>query len=182
MNLEQLVEEVKKSTVISPKMHNAAISLLKEPKETYTLEEYATLMYVIGGYEEVKGLSAYTGVRIQDAMTNKIYRVEVTDAELDSKIIDFKDTIMQRVDAMNKTISKRFLNLNLIIIFIFFLIVIYLFKVNVVVALLIAAFSFVINYFLSLPKIKRNVLKNQMLALRNELEIQELKDFEEQLY
>lgn len=183
MNLEKLIEVVKTTPKITKEMYRSAVELLKEQKEEYTLEEYATLLYVIGGYEEVQGLSVYTGVRINDAMQNKLYCVAVeNDKVLDNKIIAFKDKMMQRVAVLNKAIEKRFLVLNIGMSFVLFLILVYLVKVNPLVAIIPTLVPFVINYFFTLPKMKRNVLKNQMLQLRDELKVEELKVFEDKIY
>lgn len=183
MNLQQLCEAVKNES-ISYEMYDSAIQLLANPKneeEQYTLEEYTTLLYILGAYKEVKGQSVYCGVRIDEVCNKNFYRISKENTVLSEKVEEFRHDTMKRVNQTLKLIDRRFININLIMTFVLYLVLMLFLRLNPILMLFVATISFLLNYFLVLPKTRKKYVANQMELMREDL-FEEFRTFESNIY
>ncbi len=183
MNLQELCEAVK-TQEINYEMYDSALQALsnsKSEEEQYTLEEYTSILYVLGAYKEVKGQSVYCGLRINEVMKKNLYRISKENPVLSEKVEAFRSQTMERVNKTLKLIDRRFVNINLIMTFILSLILMFLLRQNLLVTLFVSIGSFILNYFMVLPKTKKKYVANQMDMMREEL-FEEFRTFESNIY
>lgn len=183
MNLQELCQAVKNQE-INYEMYDSALQALSNPKaeeEQYTLEEYTTLLYVLGAYKEVKGQSVYCGLRIDEVCKKNLYRISKENSQLSEKAEAFRSETMRRVDKTLKLIDRRFININLIMTFILYLILMFFLRMNIIVTSVVAIGSFILNYAMVLPKTKKKYVASQMDMMREDL-FDEFRTFESNIY
>ncbi len=181
MTLEQLVIAVKENDTITSEMYHAALVLIKNIQEEYTLQQYTSLLYVLGKYKDTKALTTYMGLRIDEAINKKMFKITKESYELDEKIVAYRDEIKLKVNTVMKVIEKRFINVNAVMALIVLLVLQFLVRTNIIVSVLITAMSFMFNMFTILPKSKKTFLSKQMQELRTQLS-EDIQNFENEIY
>lgn len=181
MNLQTLSQMINQKEV-SQEMYNNALAILDEPmQENYTLQEYTALLYIIGAYQEVKGLSVYCGLRIEQALNKKMFKITKNDLSLNEYVNDFRLETNQKVDQVMKLIDRRFFNINLVILVVVLAVLIFLLQQNLILSISVGLISFALNYFVSLPRMKKKYMDAQMIELQSQL-FESFKKFEEEIY
>lgn len=181
MNLNELVEEVSKRNDITVEMYNSANALIENVEETYTLQQYTALLYVLGKYKEQKTVTTYCGLRILHAKNKFMHIVTKEDENLAESVQAFADETQKKVDNVTKLIDRRFMNINLVFYVLIAVFLKFFTKLNMFTVIGIASLSFMFSLVFILPKSKKRFIESQTFQLRNDLP-EELRVFEENIY